>query len=207
MTEPEQTPDWRPKFLDLWPTILVQRRLSGHEPPNARLSELIEEMDCASEQLTSRYHGVDFLGIDDSAVRWLREGIEATVAAYFGAMDMDYPIRWSLQSWPNINRRGDYHPPHNHAWCYLSGTYYVKMPDDGSGAISFYDPRATVNMLAASGEDSGGDEYTLRPTPGTLLLWHSSLIHLVHPNVSDETRISISFNIVLEWANHYASDG
>lgn len=207
MTEPDQTPDWQPKFLDLWPTILLQRRLTGHETPNARLSELIEDMDRATEQLTSRYQGVDFLGIDDSAVRWVRVGIEEAVAAYFGKMGMDYPIRWSLQSWPNINRRGDYHPPHNHAWCYLSGTYYVKMPGDGSGAISFSDPRATVNMLAASGEHSDRNEYTLRPAPGTLLLWHSSLNHLVHANVSDETRISVSFNIVLEWANHYASDG
>ncbi len=49
-------------------------------------------------------------------------------------------------------------------------------------------------------------EYTLRPDPGTLLLWHSSLNHLVHPNGSEQTRISISFNIVREWANHYVSD-
>ena len=139
-----ETPDWQPKFLDLWPTLLIRRRLTGHDGPNAQLVDLVERMDGESEQLTSRYQGVDFLAIDNPAVRWLQGGVEETIRAYFGESGMDYPIRWSLQSWPNINRRGDYHPPHNHAWCYLSGTYYVKMAGDGSGAISFYDPRSTV---------------------------------------------------------------
>ena len=205
MTATEQAPDWQAEFCAFWPTILVRRRLAGHRQPNARLIDLIEEMDRSHEQLTTRYQGVEFLAVDDGAVRWLRNGVEETVGAYFDESGMDYPIRWSLQSWPNINRRGDYHPPHNHAWCYLSGTYYVKMPADGSGAISFYDPRTALNLLAA-GEGSDRHEYTLQPDAGTLLLWHSSLNHLVHPNSSEETRISVSFNIVLEWANHYASD-
>jgi uncharacterized protein (TIGR02466 family) len=201
-----QAPDWQPKFLDLWPTTLISRRIAGHEEPNARLVELIEEMDRASEQLTTRYQGVDFLGIDAAAVRWLHAAIDETVGAYFRQSGMDYPIHWTLQSWPNINRQGDYHPPHNHAWCYLSGTYYVKMPADGSGAISFYDPRSLANMLAPAQDEGAAPEYTLTPGPGTLLLWHSSLNHFVHPNLSEETRISVSFNIVLAWANHYASD-
>ena len=206
MTAADQAPDRQAGFLALWPTILVRRRLTGHQQPNAQLIDLIEEMDRSREQLTTRYQGVEFLAIDDGAVRWLRNAVEETVRAYFDEFGMDYPIRWSLQSWPNINRRGDYHLPHNHAWCYLSGTYYVKLPADGSGAISFYDPRAAPGMPAVAGEDGDRHQYTLQPEPGTLLLWHSSLIHLVHPNHSEETRISVSFNIVLEWANHYASD-
>jgi len=203
MMQPGRQPDWQAKFLDLWPTVLVRRQIAGHEQPNARLIELVERMDRESEQLTTRYQGVDFLSIEEPAVTWLRGAIEETVAAYFHASGMDYPIRWSLQSWPNLNRRGDYHPPHNHAWCYLSGTYYVKMADDGSGAISFFDPRAAVNMLMPAAD---GAAFTLSPRPGTVLLWHSSLNHLVHPNDSEQTRISVSFNIVLAWANHYASD-
>ena len=189
-----------PRFLELWPTVIVRRRLPDHEAPNGALIALVEAMDREREQLTTRYQGVDFLGGDDPAIRWLRGGIEETVAEYFRQSGMDYAIRWTIQSWPNINRRGHYHPPHNHAWCYLSGTYYARIPEDGSGAISFYDPRGPASALADE------PEYRLRPDPGTLLLWHASVLHLVHPNTSDQPRISISFNIVLEWANHYASD-
>jgi hypothetical protein len=61
-------------------------------------------------------------------------------------------------------------------------------------------------MLAPVQPGPGAPEYTLTPGPGTLLLWHSSLNHLVHPNLSEEARISVSFNVVLAWSNHYASD-
>ena len=196
-------PAWQPRFLEFWPTVVVRRRLRDHPEPTAALVAMVEEMDHAEDQLTTHYQGADFLAGDAPAIRWLRGGIEDTVAAYFREAGMDYPIRWSIQSWPNVNRRGDYHPPHNHAWCYLSGTYYAKVPAQGGGAISFYDPRSVVNMLSSAGD---GPEFRLVPDPGTLLLWHSSVLHLVHPNLADEPRITISFNIVLEWANHYAPD-
>ncbi len=106
-----QEPDWRPKFLDLWPTVLIRHKL-------ARLRETEQAPggpdrgDGRRPRATDRrYQGVDFLAVDDSAVEWLRAAIETTVAAYFRESGMDYPIRWTIQSWPNINRRGDYHPP------------------------------------------------------------------------------------------------
>ncbi len=76
-----QAPDWQPKFLDLWPTVLIRHSLDGYETPNTQLVALIEEMDDAREQLTARFQGVDFLAIDESAVQWLRAAIEATVDA------------------------------------------------------------------------------------------------------------------------------
>lgn len=195
---------WQPRFLEFWPTILLRRHLDGCVQPNAQLVAAIEALDRSREQLTTHYQGADFLADEAPAVRWLRSGVEDTIAAYFRLAGMDYPIRWSIQSWANVNRRGDYHPPHNHAWCYLSGTYYVQTPADGSGAISFFDPRPAPDLPPPGDDDA---EYRLQPEAGTLLIWHSSLNHLVHPNASDAPRVSISFNVVLDWANHYLSDG
>ncbi|MGF1610571.1 MAG: putative 2OG-Fe(II) oxygenase [Kiloniellales bacterium] len=42
-----------------------------------------------------------------------------------------------------------------------------------------------------------------RPSPGLLLLWPAFLFHFVHPNLSREPRISISFNVVLKWSDDY----
>mgnify|MGYP004340951149 FL=1 len=35
-------------------------------------------------------------------------------------------------------------------------------------------------------------------------MWPSPLIHYLHPNHTDDIRISISFNVILEWSNDYA---
>ena len=211
-------------FGRFWPTVIARRRLPGHAPRNEAIAALLLDMDRQSEQLTTRYQGVDLLAMSNPDIAWLRKGVDETVGAYLTRVGIAYPVRWHLQAWPNVNRAGDYHAPHNHAWCYLSGTYYVQVPEadveaDSSGeqvprakatrgqspgAISFYNPRPGAGLARRTRTRAAQETaFTLLPEPGTVLLWHASLNHLVHPNLADEPRISISFNVVLEWANHY----
>jgi len=120
-----------------------------------------------------------------------------------------------------VNRLGDYHDPHNHPHAYLSGTYYVSVPQDDEtvpeihrsgrndgrpGRITFYDPRATANMGAIRGDGDVEAEFTVHPKPGTIMLWPAYLTHFVHPNLSHNPRISISFNVVLRWSDQYLPD-
>ncbi len=159
MSDDFQAPCWQPNTYNLWPTILIRRMLTGCEEPNRALITLVEEMDRESDQLTAgNWQNVDLLNIDHDGIRWLRKGIDETIRAYLDQVGMNYGVGWKTTAWPNINRLGDYHAPHNHAWSYLSGTYYVKVPESpeeaapggpaSSAGISFYDPRAAVNMLA-----------------------------------------------------------
>lgn len=217
MSDDFQAPCWQPNTYNLWPTILIRRMLTGCEEPNRALITLVEEMDRESDQLTAgNWQNVDLLDIDHDGIRWLRKGIDETIRAYLDQVGMNYGVGWKTTAWPNINRLGDYHAPHNHAWSYLSGTYYVKVPESpeeaapggpaSSAGISFYDPRAAVNMLARDGEALSRREFAVRPRAGTMLMWHSSIYHSVHSNLSEDTRISISFNIALAWSDHYLSD-
>ena len=216
MSEPARSPEWRPGFARVWPTILARRTLADCAARNESLAALLLDMDRRSEQLTTRYQGVDLLALEHPDVVWLRESVDETVGAYLTRVGISYPVRWRLQAWPNVNRPGDYHAPHNHAWCYLSGTYYVQVPrarstprqsgDHSPGAISFYNPCPGIGRPRRPGARGAEAQFTILPEAGTLLLWHASLNHLVHPNLAAEPRISISFNVVLEWANHYVSN-
>ena len=135
----------------------------------------------------------------------MRDCINKTVVDYLRRGGLDYAIDWQLQGWPNVNLLGDYHDLHNHPHAYLSGTYYVAVPDQPSraehpgrrdrtpGAISFYDPRAQANMTAIKGDPQIEAEHLVMPAPGMILLWPAFLHHLVHPNLSAEPRISVSF--------------
>ena len=183
-----QQPTWTAKVVNFWPTLLMRKELPGHQDNNAKLCASIAAMNEQQSQLTTSYQGVDLFSSKSPGLQWLKKGVDASVEAYFSALGMTFPIEWTLQAWGNFNRYGDYHAPHNHGWSYLSGTYYVKMParveNSQAGAISFYDPRVSSNMLAVPGDKLGRHEYTLNPEPGTLLLWHAALHHLVHPNLS-----------------------
>ena len=174
MSDAFQAPGWQPNIFTLWPTILVRRTFSDCETQNPALISLVEDMEQQTDQLTaSHWRDGTLFEVEHDAIQWLKAGIDETIRGYFDRVGMDYGIGWTIAAWPNINRRGDYHAPHNHAWSYLSGTYYVKVPEPAQGAgpagrassagISFYDPRAVVNMLPAGGDDP---EYRLRPDPG-----------------------------------------
>lgn len=217
MSDDFQAPRWQANTYSLWPTVLIRRTFSDCEEPNRALIALVENVDRENDQLTaSHWQNAELLNVDDDGIRWLRKGIDETIRAYLDEVGMNYGIGWKTNAWANINRLGDYHAPHNHAWSYLSGTYYVKVPESPEGAapggpassagISFYDPRAAVNMLARDGEALSRREFAVRPSAGTMLLWHSSIYHSVHANLSEDTRISISFNIALAWSDHYLGE-
>ncbi len=198
-------------LIRLWPTSLLKRRLPGYEQPNELLRHVIEKMDAETGNLTTRYRDTDFLHHPHPAAKWLLQCINKTVVDYLHLHNQRYQCEWHVQSWPNVNRFGDYHDLHNHPHSYLSGTYYVKVPvdveelpgrdDRRPGAISFYDPRPQANMNAVSGDPQIEAEHTVQPEDGLVLLWPSFLHHFVHPNLSQQPRISISFNVVLKWSD------
>ena len=139
--------------------------------------------------------------------------INVSINDYAKNLGIDYEMDWHVQAWPNVNRFGDYHNLHNHPHSWLSGTYYVQVPTDtgehegrsdlNPGAISFFDPRAQANMLAVKGDGQVEAEHRVMPEPGMLLIWPAFVHHLVHPNLSKEKRISVSFNVVLNWRDSY----
>lgn len=200
-------------FVDLFPTILVRRHLEDFEEPTRDLIKLVREMDKANKSLTTEYRDNNPLEVDRLGPNWLRAQINDTVIRYLRHIGIDYAVNWQIHAWANINRTGDYHDPHNHPHAYLSGTYYLKIPGEGSARkqradvrpnrISFYDPRTGFNMNSIRKDPYVDPEHTVLPTPGLLMMWPGSLMHFVHPNLSDETRISLSFNIVLKWSDDY----
>ena len=99
--------------------------------------------------------------------------------------------------WINILPEGGIHTAHIHPHSVISGTTYVAMPKDTS-AIRFEDPRLPMLMAAPPrAKDAPEDLRTfvsLTPEVGEVLLWESWLRHEVPMNMSEDERISVSFN-------------
>jgi uncharacterized protein (TIGR02466 family) len=203
-------------FMRLWPTLMMSMELPGAETANPVLVQMLLEKDRAHADMTGDYLGGKFLEVEHPAVNWLRQCFQRAIADYSAEAGITYELVWSVQAWPNINMRGDYHNLHNHPHSWLSGTYYVAVPEHGGAthrtdlnpnAISFFDPRPQANMNAIAGDGQFDPEHRIQPKPGQLLLWPAFLHHLVHPNLSDEARISVSFNVVLKWRDSYLGMG
>jgi uncharacterized protein (TIGR02466 family) len=99
--------------------------------------------------------------------------------------------------WINILPEGGTHGSHIHPHSVISGTTYVSMPD-GASALKLEDPRL-ARMMASPARKKGArrelQTFTYEnPKVGDVLLWESWLRHEVPMNMSEDDRISVSFN-------------
>jgi len=125
--------------------------------------------------------------------------LHAHVAAFARDLEFDLGER-SLRLediWINILPEGGTHSSHIHPHSVLSGTTYVAMPD-GASALKLEDPRSARMMAAPprvrdAREEMRGFIY-VKPLAGDVLLWESWLRHEVPMNMSEDDRISVSFN-------------
>lgn len=100
--------------------------------------------------------------------------------------------------WANLNAPGVAHRIHYHPNNFLSGIYYVQT-QEGADTVIFHDPRSQTGIIRPPVTEltaENTDQVVVKIKNGMLLLFPSWLSHSVDANKSDETRISISFNIM-----------
>jgi uncharacterized protein (TIGR02466 family) len=107
--------------------------------------------------------------------------------------------------WANINPPGSRNSGHTHPNNFLSGVYYVEIPD-GEGRIEFADPRPQAEVMMppiAEGNRFNGNTITMDVVAGRIILFPAWLRHSVPVNRSNAERISIAFNLMV---NDYISE-
>jgi len=107
--------------------------------------------------------------------------------------------------WANINPSGGMNMPHIHPNALFSGVYYVKS-NPKSGRLKIYDPRPGANFIMPTRKpgNPGRDlwrEANIEPIEGRIIMFPAWLWHSVEENMSDDIRISVSFNFIQEGFN------
>ena len=100
--------------------------------------------------------------------------------------------------WANMNPKGAAHPIHSHPNNFLSGVYYLRT-HEGADTVNFHDPRSQTGIIRPPVTEltaENTDQVVVKVSDGTLLMFPSWLPHSVDASGSDETRISVSFNVM-----------
>ncbi len=197
-------------WVNAFATPIVTYPWPESEALNADLRALILEREAASDggmvrsNLGGWHSGLDLFSWESPAVKTLHERVRNLVIATTRAALTRGPSRrfratYHMLAWANVLRNGHYHNVHNHPENTWSGVYYV---DDGApeadrpfnGVLELLDPRIGANMINLA---NGPFElrYTIRPTPGLMVVFPSWLKHFVHPFFGTGTRISVAFNV------------
>lgn len=98
-------------------------------------------------------------------------------------------------SWSVRLRTAGYHNNHVHPRGWISSAFYVDLPDDiaaasnHDGCLAFGEPGiATTPPLSA--------QHVIRPAPGMLVLFPSYFWHGTVPFTSDQTRLTVAFDVL-----------
>jgi tetratricopeptide (TPR) repeat protein len=105
------------------------------------------------------------------------------------------PKQYNLSVWGTVLEGEGYQAPHIHPSGWLSGVYYVQVPqvaNDGGndGWIEFGQPGPEYHFSAEP------NLQLLKPEPGLMVMFPSYMFHRTIPFESNETRISIAFDVV-----------
>jgi uncharacterized protein (TIGR02466 family) len=96
--------------------------------------------------------------------------------------------------WANINGPYNYNQLHVHPGAILSGTYYVKKPEN-SGSIEFMRSDGGEHFTNPKQKSFFTDGWAIfEAVEGTLVIFPGWLKHSVGANLSGKDRISLSFN-------------
>ncbi len=100
--------------------------------------------------------------------------------------------------WASVLAKGAAHKVHTHPNNFLSGVYFVQT-QPGADTINFHDPRVQTGIIRPPVVEltaENTDQVVVRVENGTLLIFPPYLPHSVDPNMSQNERISLSFNIM-----------
>ena len=193
----------------LFPTPVYQNFLEFRPSELKSMIDYVSNLDWASDK--DIYEGpngettkleADLLSEPD--LENLRKKIDEEVYNFAKSLQIDFSKHGlkRINSWGNLQKKGNYIKEHRHNNTQFSGVFYLQTPEN-SGDIIFTTRNATwINSYwepSLTGyDDLNSFEKRFSPQQCGIFLFPAHLDHYVTPSHSEEERYSISFNYNLD---------
>jgi uncharacterized protein (TIGR02466 family) len=159
-----------------------------------------EELDFLMNQETRPNTGnitsKDWLILQNKKVKNLNKFVQSCVDEYFRAIyDPKHDVKLRItQSWMNYTKPGEYHHKHEHPNSLVSGVFYVNS-DPLVDKIVFYDNKyRTIDFPPSTWNIYNSRSWWFTVGTGQLVLFPSSLTHMVEAKQGENIRTSLAFN-------------
>lgn len=98
------------------------------------------------------------------------------------------------QSWTNYTKPGQFHHKHAHPNSFVSGVFYIQTQNDTDRIYFYNDKYQTIKLPTDKWNVYNSESWWFEAIQGRLILFPSSLTHMVEAVKGESTRISMSFN-------------
>jgi uncharacterized protein (TIGR02466 family) len=99
------------------------------------------------------------------------------------------------QSWLNYTEPGKFHHKHTHSNSIISGSLYFNAQEGKDKIFFFNDSYTQIWCTPREWNQYNSVSWNFPVKTGDIILFPSNLPHSVEPTVSDDTRISLAFNV------------
>jgi len=132
----------------------------------------------------------------------LKVWFEECVKDYLdNVMTLDYREFWIHESWLNKAAPGSSQSMHNHGNSLISGVYYVSSTPQHPPLVfekmpSNSDPFFSLRKHYSKANANFTNKLAMPCTQGSLIMFNSYLFHGFGQNVTDQSRVSLAFNVL-----------
>ena len=142
----------------------------------------------------------DIYVLNNPAFADIKEFIQQHVEHYINQVDTPmYDVKpYITHSWLTYTDEGDYHHKHTHPNSYVSGVFYINADITKDRIHFFKNQHRTIEITTKDVNFYNATSWWFEVGTGTLILFPSSLQHMVDTTSSSETRIALAFNTFFE---------
>ena len=102
------------------------------------------------------------------------------------------------QSWLNYTETNQYHHKHQHPNSLVSGVFYINCHEEHDKIKFFNDTYKTIKLEIKDWNIWNSESWWFSVKTGDIILFPSSLTHMVETKQGDNTRISLAFNVFIK---------
>lgn len=193
--QPQIDPESKIKINNrvIFPTVISTTDLSIDNDKLEKFIYSVREQDQEGRTYSNKggWQSKDFILDHDNLKELLSQILSVTDSV---AKELSLQNLTLTNLWANVNGPYNYNQLHVHPGAILSGTYYVKKPEN-SGSIEFMRSDGGEHFTNPNQKSFFTDGWAIfEAVQGTLVIFPGWLKHSVGANLSTQDRISISFN-------------
>ena len=138
--------------------------------------------------------------LNHKAFKNLKEDLDLRVQDYFDKIicPANNITPYITQSWLNYTETNQYHHKHAHPNSLVSGVFYINCHEEHDKIKFFNDRYQTIKPEIKEYNFWNSESWWFSVKTGDVILFPSSLTHMVETKQGDNTRISLAFNVFIK---------
>jgi uncharacterized protein (TIGR02466 family) len=138
--------------------------------------------------------------LNQKAFKDLKTDLDLKVQDYFDKVisPANNITPYITQSWLNYTETNQYHHKHAHPNSLVSGVFYINCHEEHDKIKFFNDRYQTIKPEVKNWNLYNSETWWFSVKTGDIILFPSSLTHMVETKQGDNTRISLAFNVFIK---------